>query len=497
MKKFLSILLAAMLVLGMVGTAFATEVNPTTYAITINQPLAGHIYEAYQIFSGTLSTTGVLSDIAWGTGVTEEGQNFFGDAETKAGELKTTDDARTFADALDGYLGAVAASTNAQVDGVYVIEGLTPGYYLVKDSDDSLSDANDAYTLYIMCVVSNVTATPKGSVPTSQKKVKDVNDSIDEAYSVWQDSGDWDIGDDVPFQISGTLASNFASYDVYKVVFHDEQSAGLDTPKDFKAYAVNAAGVTVAEFREDTDYTVAVNDNDFTVTFNDLTANVAVTADCTIYVEYTSRLNESAVLGSAGNPNEMYMEFSNNPYADTETDNETGKTPRDKVIVFTYKLVVNKVDGTGAALNGAEFKLEKMDATGTTVIEDLVLTVEGNVFSFSGLDDGTYRITETKAPEGFNKLEDPIVFTVSATHDSLSDDPKLTAFTGNTVSGDATFVYTAESGKVETTIQNQAGATLPSTGGIGTTIFYLLGSIMFIGAAMTLVVRRRADAEEV
>lgn len=131
-----------------------------------------------------------------------------------------------------------------------------------------------------------------------------------------------------------------------------------------------------------------------------------------------------------------------------------------------------------------------------TKAKQQVETEPDTIFTFSGLDDGYYRLTETKAPEGYNKLESPIEFTISATHDENSSDPKLTDLTGNVTSGEATFTssLTGETdGSLTTNVVNKSGTQLPSTGGIGTTIFYVVGGILMVGAAILLITKKRAE----
>ena len=131
-----------------------------------------------------------------------------------------------------------------------------------------------------------------------------------------------------------------------------------------------------------------------------------------------------------------------------------------------------------------------------TKAKQQVETEPDTIFTFSGLDDGYYRLTETKALEGYNKLESPIEFTISATHDENSSDPKLTDLTGNVTSGEATFTssLTGETdGSLTTNVVNKSGTQLPSTGGIGTTIFYVVGGILMVGAAILLITKKRAE----
>ena len=505
-KKLASLLLVLVMVFALATTAFAEE---TTYSITINNSAKDHTYEAYQIFTGDLSGT-TLSNIVWGSGVSEAGRTALGDAAAKAETLKTEADAKAFAKAVAPYLTTAAGSANTVTDGKYVISGLAAGYYLVKDQDGSLTGDADAYTEYIIKVVSDTTATPKSSVPTVEKKVKDTNDSTG-VTSDWQDSADYDIGDSIPFQLKATLANNVSSYTTYKVVFHDTLSKGLTYNNDAKVYidGTETNGFTV---------TATVNADGtttLTVSCDDVKALGAGNSSV-ITVEYTAKLNENAVLGSAGNPNEVYLEYSNNPNKSETGDNETGETPKDVVIVFTYKTIINKVDSENTPLTGAAFKLEKLikgkdGAAGTwTTVKEFTVDETTTSFTFSGLDDGQYKLTETKTPAGYNTIG-PIYFVIEATHDVTADAPTLKTLNayltdangnkqterkdGESVNIDlGTVDLTA--GSITTTVVNKSGSKLPSTGGIGTTIFYVLGGVLVLAAVVLLVTKKRMSGAE-
>ena len=508
-KKLASLVLALVMVFALATTAFAAE----TYSITINNSAEGHTYEAYQIFTGDLvekDGTKILSNIVWGSGISEAGQTALGDAAAKAETLKTEDDAKAFAKAVAPYLTTAAGSTNTVTDGKYVISGLAAGYYLVKDQDGSLTGDADAYTEYIIKVVSDTTATPKSSVPTVEKKVKDTNDSTG-VTSDWQDSADYDIGDSIPFQLKATLANNVSSYTTYKVVFHDTLSKGLTYNNDAKVYidGTETNGFTV---------TATVNADGtttLTVSCDDVKALGAGNSSV-ITVDYTAKLNENAVLGSAGNPNEVYLEYSNNPNKSEAGNNETGNTPEDTVIVFTYKTIINKVDGENKPLTGAAFKLEKLikgkdgAADTWTTVKEFTVDETTTSFTFSGLDDGQYKLTETKTPAGYNTI-DPIYFVIEATHDETADAPTLktlNAYLTDANGNKQTEMKDGESinidlgtvdltaGSITTTVVNKAGSTLPETGGIGTTIFYILGSVLLVGAAILLITKKRMSAEK-
>ena len=510
-KKLASLLLALVMVFALATTAFADET--TTYSITINNSAEGHTYEAYQIFTGDLvekDGTKILSNIVWGSGISEAGQTALGDAAAKAETLKTEDDAKAFAKAVAPYLTTAAGSANTVTDGKYVISGLAAGYYLVKDQDGSLTGDNDSYTEYIIQVVGNVTATPKSDVPEVQKKVKDINDSTDTTKTDWQDSADYDIGDSIPFQLKATLADNVSSYTTYKVVFHDTLSKGLTYNNDAKVYIdgteTNGFAVTA---------TVNADGTTLTVSCDDVKALNAVNSSA-ITVEYTAKLNENAVLGSAGNPNEVYLEYSNNPNKSEEGNNETGETPKDVVIVFTYKTIINKVDSENKPLTGAAFKLEKLikgkdgAADTWTTVKEFTVDETTTSFTFSGLDDGQYKLTETKTPAGYNTI-DPIYFVIEATHDVTADAPTLktlNAYLTDANGNKQTEMKDGESvnidlgtvdltaGSITTTVVNKSGAQLPETGGIGTTIFYVLGGVLVLAAVVLLVTNKRMSGAE-
>jgi fimbrial isopeptide formation D2 family protein/LPXTG-motif cell wall-anchored protein len=522
LNKLLSTVLALAITLIFAIPAFA---EGTTCTITINNPASGHTYEAYQIFTGDLSEEGVLSNVTWGSGVngadllaalrgaTISGLDFSACTDA-ASVAKVLSDAgpeydaaasQAFAQIVGQHLSTIKTASAAGT-GNYTISGLDAGYYLVKDQDGTIT-GNDAYTRFILQVVEDVTVAPKSGTVTVEKKVKDINNSTETALSVWQDSADHDIGDVIPFQLKGTLPANYDDYTTYKYTFHDTESAGLTFDPD--SVVVKADGTTLAS----TDYSVVTtgltDGCTFEVQFANLKAvtGATISASSVITVEYNATLNENAVLGSAGNPNTVYLEFSNNSNQGSESD--TGKTPTDTVIVFTYMTVVSKVDQNNAPLTGAEFTLEKL-YKGTSTTADswkavtAVKNTEGTTFTFSGLDDGSYRLTETTTPAGYNSI-DPIYFTVTAAHDVTSDSPALTALSASQTDKDgaslttgtvATFTAALTDGSLATNIVNKAGATLPSTGGIGTRIFTVGGVVLILVAGVLYTARRKASRGE-
>ena len=456
-----------------------------TYTITINGDTTGHTYEAYQIFKGDLSGD-TLSNIQWGNGVTPFNYNSKSTASDIAATLKTDADAKSFAAEAGKHLSTTTSGNYANGK----ITGLEAGYYLVKDKDNTVPK-DGAYTSFIMEVVKNVSVNTKSSVPKVEKKVKDINDSTDSEMSDWQDSADHDINDKVPFKLTATLPSNFDSYKEYYLEFKDTLSAGLTYNKDAKVYLVNNGVKT------DVTSSFTIADNGSSYKINNLKSLSGVTATTKVVVEYTATLNEHAVIGSAGNPNTVHLEYSNNPnYTGNGENSPKGETPKDTVIVFTYKTVVNKVDQNKQPLAGAEFKLFKVLKDGS---EKEVTTVEknstGDKFTFKGLDDGKYILKETKTPAGYNTIAD-VEFKISAEMDLTSDNPTLKSLTATATSTNKlTFTSNITDGSLTADVVNKKGSILPSTGSIGTTILYAVGTILVLGAGALLIVRKRMNTK--
>lgn len=507
-RKLLSFVLALAMVFALAATAFATgpETEPTTtpvpetYSITISNTVAGHTYEAYQIFTGDLYN-GILSNIVWGSGISGAGQTALGDAAAKAETLKDEADARSFAKEVAPYLSTVAGSASTVTDGKYVISDLPAGYYLVKDQDASLTGADDSYTEYIVKVVKDVTTAPKSDVPEVEKKVKDNGESAG-----YGDAADYNIGDSVPFQLKATLADNVSAYTTYKVVFHDTLSKGLTYNRDAKVSidGTETNGFTVTSTANDDGTTT------LTVSCDDV-KDLGAGNNSVITVEYTATLNQNAEIGNPGNSNKVYLEYSNNPNKSETGNNETGNTPEKEVLVFTYELDTTKVDGEDNTkkLNGAEFKLKNSvgkwaivdtngkvtgwsdtEEGGSTLISD-----SNGLFKVSGLDAGTYYLKETKAPAGYNLLKTDITVVITATIGEGNNGKSTVTSLTVTADGKAG-TGNAGTGIVGITVANNKGATLPETGGIGTTIFYTLGGILVLVAVVLLVTKKRMNGSE-
>ena len=491
LKKAMSVLVSLLMIFTFALPAFAD--SATTHTITA--PATTHQYEIYQIFTGDLNGE-ILSNVKWGVnGTGTVGQAVDSTIITKLTAVNSKSD-REKLDVVEQYAKLDSTSSPVAIISNGAVYNAAAGYYLIKDKDNTVS-GTDTYTTYIVKVVGNVTISSKSDVPSFEKKVKDTNDTAG-VTSDWQDSADYDIGDVVPFKLEGTVASNYADYTTYYFAFHDKAEAGLSFNADsVKVYV----GSTLIP---STDYQLVTNPTDgdtFEVIFANLKTITAVKANSKITVEYTATLNADAVPGSQGNVNTAHLEFSNNPNKVHSGSGkpETGKTPDDSVIVFTYQVVVNKVKADNTALTGAEFTLEKVYKGGPNKTVAVVKSNGDTTFTFKGLDDGDYILTETVTPATYNTIE-PIKFTVAADHkitwNGEARDTILRSLSGNATSGTATFTASANKSELTTNVVNQSGATLPGTGGIGTTIFYVIGGLLMAAAAVLLITKKRMNSDK-
>ena len=593
-KKFAAMMAALTLTACSIAPMFSFATDEK-YTITVGSGAAEgyegdeakHTYEAYQIFKGTVEIgedgepTGKLEGIEWGSAITEtgiyaelakitvDGKNPFteeeGNALTSAAEVAAalgsanddSDLAKAFADAIGANLKENSGTTITKDE---VFEG---GYYLIqdeKDSPDGVGTVEGAKTRYILKVVGDVTIKPKSGVPSVEKKVVENVKTVaaDDKYSqgaytpdsdYLNDVADYCISDTVPFELIGTLPDAYADYKTYFYQFSDTLGSQFNDPTDIKVYAVNAGADEVEITTSFTPSAITENENGakvFTLTCNDLKGinGVTIDKDTVIVVRYNAVLNATANIGLPGQENEVDLTYSRNPNYKGEGENtpeeDKGKTPKDKVIVFTYELdttkYLDKVDDAHKAADGqAGFKLfrtvdgveqvatlennritgwvdvtEENKETAGTQIE----TIAGGEFNFIGLDDGTYTLKETKVPTGYNKMDD-LVLTIDAEtannqswvggpEDALtalklshgSGDNKESKYDANKLTEDTENAKADNLGIVRDEIINKSGSTLPSTGGIGTTIFYLGGGAMVAVAGVFLITKKRMGKRE-
>lgn len=501
MKKLLTLLAVLTLALAMAVPAFA-EAATTTYTITINHGTG--TYEAYQIFKGDLHEK-TLSNIEWGDNVTDEGRTKFGNAADKAKTITTEADAKAFAVEVAKYLTDPAAGT-----GTDSITVSGPGYYLIKNT--SVGEG-EVFTDYILRVVGDVEVNPKSGKPTLDKQIKH-NET-----GVWGVVGDNQIGDTVEFRTITTVP-NVSGYSKYEYVIHDEMSAGLTSNVKTENDVTIKVNDSDANVLDQTYYTVTVdpvNTNRFTVKVDVLQAikDGKIATGNTLYAYYSGVLNKDAIVYDVGKQdNKAYLVYSNNPHDDTTTN----QTPEKVVYDWTFKMEVEKVDGKdNAQLTDAKFVLSKSgncslgtigdDGTPSTTTDliDLIKNSDGSYtvapagykgstvnvmtagkITIKGLDDATeYYLYETKAPAGYNRLTDAVKFKITATYNATGD-----SWTSVTAA-----VNDVEQSSVSVQVANNKGSTLPSTGGIGTTLFYVIGGGLMAVAAVLLVTKKRMNSK--
>lgn len=541
---------AAMAVAGFAGasTAMAAEGDVTITIGSETTPASvGDVYAGYRLFDETEATVGEKTNVAY------QKRTNWNHYDKVAEAIKDVDSSATLTagSKVDDFVAAigkfdstktkrfaenlykslkkdgVAADANsaAVAAGTFSTTLSGPqGYYLIVQT----TAANDAGKTMSAVIVNTagqagVTVSPKKDTVTVSKKVQENMDGVNNPASEdnWGTAADYNIDDYVKFQLTGSLPTDYADYTSYEYTFHDTADQGLtfvnDTTHPVKVYAVNDNNKV--ELKQDTltGYQVLtsdINGETFNVKFADLKKaqaektgdTVNITSSTQIVVEYYAQLNENAVLGSNGNQNKVYLQFSNNKYGEG-----TGKTEEHKVTVFTFKLEVTKygkTDSDKEALNGAGFTLYKATKVNPAdsdyaKVGDEVQHTNGNVFDFTGLDSGYYKIVETTTPKGYNTI-DPITFTVTATYNYADELGTLTDLTvtdvkvGGVASAEQTFTVnrgTGEAGtaQIKTDVVDIPGSKLPSTGGMGTVLLYVAGIAVFVlaGATLVMALRRR------
>ena len=557
MRRIASLLLAMAMAFGLTATAFAAEVvNETGHTYAAYQVFKGTQQESVKEGDGSITALGDIDWGSGVNGgelldalktLTVGGATPFAGCESAAAVAAvldgqtdyTSDIAKAFANAADKHRTEtstpIPADKNATVN-------LEDGYYLFVDTQTA-PDGVDAYNPALLQVTGQtITIKQKYSVPEVEKKVSDTEDGG------LGDAVDAGIGDSVYFTLTGTLPMNLEDYDSYKYIFHDTLSDGLKYNGDVKVYlaAKGTDGkpdlVNKTEIAE-SEYTVATGDaaaegDTLTVTFADLKGVGGVTADSIIIVEYSATLTEAAVIGKPGNTNTVKLEYSNNPNTSDDPSKDTGETPGDTVYVFTYELDGTKVDGQtpNKTLKDAQFVLyrgkdgadptyadgiptnveyalvaggklegwtdDRGTAIGTEEVKGpgIVASDENGLFVISGLDAGTYYLEEVKAPAGYNLLKAPVKLTIDAEiseWDAEANQPptigRLDLITEGE-NGEAPTPGDKDKGTVSLEVQNNMGALLPSTGGMGTTLFYIAGAALVLAAGVLFMMKRRTDS---
>ena len=553
LKKLLSSLLAVMLMAAML--TIPANAASGSHKIEISNA-DGHAFEAYQVFGGTLSGT-VLSDIVWGDGVngavlldalqtseyftTNFGNRFAvipdnTEAEIAAAasavalimedranwdESDTQEFAKLVATTKDVLITEMKATATAADTGVCTIANLAPGYYFVKDVD---APSGDAYSRYMVQLTNKTTPVNiKKDVPTLNKYVSLVGGlGTEKAVSAGP-------GNTVYFTLTAKMHTRIADYGKFPLTFTDELPTGLINPKLESVY-VNKTLLTDAN--PETNAVIEIGNETVTIAGTGTTSDPViisvsdakgiikagtngadVVATDTISVVFSVTVDKAAtplVLGATGNVNKATMTFPNNPNPDGATSTATtAVTENTKAAVFTYQMKVNKKDASdGDPLEGAVFHIYFLDDLGvkkyvqadanyavTSVTEshdqatDFTTGSNGS-FTVKGLRERTYYLEESVAPANYNKIKVDQTVTIDASFSGLTLQTLTATPTGAYTSVKTTNVDT---GMVEVDVLNTRGATLPETGGIGTTIFYIAGAALMIGAGAVLITKKRTQ----
>ena len=491
----------------------ATTMNVSAAGnITFTNPAEGHTYTAYQVFSGSISGTNI-GNAAWGSDVNGDAllAALKGSTLTQFEDVTTVQDVVTVlcssgfdASELDIFAGIVQENLKTGVTGTTasgnVISNAADGYYLIVDSGKS-GEPTARYMLEVSGEDVDVNS-KTSAFPT-----------LDKTFADGETSNTASIGDTIDYKLTSTVP-DMTGYNKYFFIVNDTLDTGLTLKAD--SFVVKVGGTTLTL---DNGYYVEVDGQSFKLVFKNF---IQHTAGQAIEITYSATLNENADLGTGandGNENTANLTYSNNPNfeykgddngtPDDTTDDKpdepgstgetddpntpedeskepTGDTPDEVVVTYSTKLQIDKVNENGEPLAGAGFTLYKGNAVDEeNKVKEFTL-VGTTQFKLEGLGAGTYTLAETKTPGGYNTIA-PITFTISATSDLDSV----------TWTADKTFTFDTETDKqFEATIQNNKGSQLPETGGIGTTIFYIVGGLLVVGSSVVLITKKRMSAEK-
>lgn len=521
-KKLLAALLAVAMVCAMAIPAFAY--NPGETEENLN---GTHGYSAFQIFEGVISKDNpTLSGVDWGQNITEPdiflanlkndptiGEKF--ETAATAQEVlavisqwsNSDDNSIAFARVVCSYLypNADAKPKPVITDHTGGINIPKSGYYLIVDT--TYFNPGDYYHAYNSFFLLNVPQVPyvvpinrKVVKPTVEKEVYDNQDGANEAG--FGSSADHAINEEFQFKLTATLPANpdraYDYYDEYMVTFCDTLSAGITFDR-WDTVVINNGGADIPIPAEN--YYSDASNQDLTLSIEDVKTcapGLNLNNGATITVTYTAHLNEKAYVNTAGgasnteNKNSVYLIYSNNPRSSAFFD----RTPESAVCVYTYQLNNTKYhddDTQGNELEGAGFKLYSdadcknevelyqdgefyypiKNATGKEAVE--MKSAANGQFNVKGLDAGTYYLKETTPPKDYNACADKKIV-ISATHTEYN------------------VILSGESNLNNKIINKKAGGiTLPSTGGIGTTIFYVVGGGLMVAAIVLLVTKKRME----
>lgn len=515
--------------LGPATMAFAAA-NDGQVTITKRADNDNTTLQGYQIFKADVADTDsgkVASNLEWASGqvkadVQTATGKYFSSAQEAADYLATLSTSGSgYILANSDVLNTIANTlrndtsiTPTTVTPGTASTGMSTGYWLFVTSKDSTNNTDTASkvdqtgTSPIFAIVGGnaLTINQKATIPTVDKFVKN-----DKSGSDWGKVADSEVGQELNYKLVGTVADNVSTYDTYYYKFTDTLSAGLTA--DANSVVVKIQNGT-DESEITTGFTKNLDDNTdgtskLSVEFTDLkaaakTAGITLDSNSKVNVYYNAKLDASKAykVASEDNPNEVKLTYSNNPNTDSK-----GDTTTHKVTDYTYKLAIAKVDSAEPTkkLQGAEFTIQATGAdegTSTKYVQsDGTLGDTAYVFktdvngeiSVKGLDAGTYTVSETTAPAGYNTVAD-FTFTIDPTWNDDATALKEVTVSDNSESVDSSFSTTSK--QVELTVKDKAGHGLPLTGQAGVTITWVAGGVVLaFGVSRVIRNRRENDAE--
>lgn len=492
MKKIIALIMALALVMGLAITASAQTVDAGAgglATITITNASRGETYSVYKVFGATVTGTENGSIAYTGTVPSELAGCFEADA---AGYISKKDGVtdevilgalKTWATTADEVTSAACTDGSA-----LVFTGLEYGYYVVLSSQGKEGDA--AHGAAITVTSTNPTATIVDKNSTSPANLEK---KIDKANVNFGDT----VTYTVTFKTSNFDGADIAAKRITKYTIEDTLPEFLSNVT-VTSIKVDAQELDVQQFNSENKIDIAWVDASGASLYNN---------GATVTITYTATITEQAAIAGNGNENEVTLTWTK------ENDTDLGGGDGDFVktaITSTYALALKKVNQSGANLAGATFQFpfyvkETTDTDGAyiyagtdggTGLTNTITTPASGEIVIKGVASGTYNVTETAAPTGYNKLTGDVAITVTKTEETTTSVTKYLDANGNVVDAQAengaTVTYTNDdlAASVQIVV-NKTGSALPSTGGIGTTLFYVIGGLLMTGAAVLLITKKR------
>lgn len=547
-KKLVGLVLAMIMVIAMAIPVMAEE----TVSLEVKHIANNHTFKAYQIFGGNLNNEGVMSNIVWGSGVSNETQliNYLKNDETRifnsdgtqsviikeqfASVNNATDVAEVITkwsnngerldylaeiignSFLNGSNGVASDTIHENSDGTftYTINNLNPGYYLIKDETVGVN-GNDFSTKYLVNITTSTVINTKGHFSTVELLVGSTLDGTYGKYISEQ------VKKEFFYKYEVKLDDNLKWYKTYNLTFNGELDPGIEII-ELKEIYVEETGGNKEYFYQNGAWvsddkkanSISTGTNSLVLGWDNLRrAYSDIAGDDKLVVKFSAQLNENASFGKNSNDASVNITYSNSP-----SNSGAGTSITDKAYVFSYQANINKVcaDDNSKELAGAEFKLYHLHGSDKvyavtneqgviiswTGDKDIATTFITNSYgkfekNIKGFKEGTkYYLNETVSPSGYNLLFTDSTMIIHPTYNIDSNGNvgySVLAYNVDGATGTVPSGADFDNGLIRVTVLNDKGTTLPSTGGIGTTIFYIAGGALALAAVVLLVTRKRME----